>query len=330
LDKEKSAIFAKKSQIIFFLAKNPRLVPGLKQAYVMFAEFGVQNFRSVKEKQTFSLVASKDKSLLEENTFAIGKNRLLKTAVLYGANASGKSNLFRALSFFLEFATSSFRQETGVAIKTEPFLFDTRTKDEDSGFECIFYLDGKRYGFGVNATRISHEYLFSIQKVQEVYMFTRELQDIKVSPTYFKEGTSRRHISRENATFLAEQRSRSDSSGDLSEKSQDSGRIPGPSCLFVGYAGRRAYQGGTVGFPQVRGCTGGRPENRESIAGFLWISRVRIETCIGKGVREQRTTKGFVRDPVFRIRGRSLPGLGNWRDMPDRCSGRWNRDCLSS
>lgn len=171
----------------------------------MFAEFSVQNFRSIKEKQTFSLVASKDKSLREENTFPVGKNRLLKTAVLYGANASGKSNLFRALSFFLKFATSSFRQEIGAKIKTEPFLFDTQAREEDSEFECIFFIDGKRYryGFGVNSKRISYEYLFSIPKVQEVYLFTRRLQDIKVNPTYFKEGASRKQFSRENSTFLS-------------------------------------------------------------------------------------------------------------------------------
>ena len=56
----------------------------------MLIEFTVENFRSFKEKQTFSLLASKDKDLIEQNSFKINKYDLLKTAIVYGANASGK------------------------------------------------------------------------------------------------------------------------------------------------------------------------------------------------------------------------------------------------
>ena len=63
----------------------------------MFVEFSVKNFRSFKERQTLSLVAASSKELLEENTFPAktDKVRLLKTAVVYGANASGKTSFFR-------------------------------------------------------------------------------------------------------------------------------------------------------------------------------------------------------------------------------------------
>lgn len=70
----------------------------------MLIEFSVENFRSFKEKQTFSLLASKDKDLMDENTFQTGKYNLLKTALVYGANSSGKSNLFMALNFFRNFS----------------------------------------------------------------------------------------------------------------------------------------------------------------------------------------------------------------------------------
>jgi AAA15 family ATPase/GTPase len=171
----------------------------------MFAEFSVKNFRSIKERQTFSLVASKNKELLEENTFEIDKTRLLKTAVMYGANASGKSNFFQALAFFLRFTCTSFKEEVDTSIKTEPFLFDLQTMNQSSEFESIFFIDGLRYryGFGVNANQIEYEYLFSIQNVREVYLFTRENQLIKVNPTYFKEGVTRKEFARKNATFLS-------------------------------------------------------------------------------------------------------------------------------
>jgi acyl-coenzyme A synthetase/AMP-(fatty) acid ligase len=59
----------------------------------MIAEFSVANFRSFKEKRTFSLISTKDKELSDSNAFELDKKlRLLKSAVIYGANASGKSN----------------------------------------------------------------------------------------------------------------------------------------------------------------------------------------------------------------------------------------------
>ena len=74
---------------------NSQLKPGKR---AMLIEFSVGNYRSFKDKVTFSMVAanlvSKDKSLDENNVFVIDKElRLLKSAAIYGANASGKSNL---------------------------------------------------------------------------------------------------------------------------------------------------------------------------------------------------------------------------------------------
>ena len=67
----------------------------------MLVEFTVSNFRSFKEPRTFSLVASKNKEHLDTNTFQVNdKTRLLNSAVMYGANASGKSNFFLALLIF--------------------------------------------------------------------------------------------------------------------------------------------------------------------------------------------------------------------------------------
>ena len=63
----------------------------------MLAEFRVKNFRSFRDEQVLSLVASNDKAL-DENCATEGKLRLLKAAGIYGPNASGKSNLISALS----------------------------------------------------------------------------------------------------------------------------------------------------------------------------------------------------------------------------------------
>ena len=63
----------------------------------MLIEFSVANFLSFKDRITFSMVASNDDALQESNVFEWGKRRLVKSAVVYGANASGKSNLLGAM-----------------------------------------------------------------------------------------------------------------------------------------------------------------------------------------------------------------------------------------
>ncbi|MBU1965977.1 MAG: AAA family ATPase, partial [Proteobacteria bacterium] len=65
----------------------------------MLIEFSVANVLSFKDRVTFSMAASNDDALQESNVFAWGKKRLVKSAVVYGANASGKSNLLSAMRF---------------------------------------------------------------------------------------------------------------------------------------------------------------------------------------------------------------------------------------
>ncbi|MFA6857454.1 MAG: ATP-binding protein [Treponema sp.] len=180
----------------------------------MLVEFTVENYRSFKERRTFSLLASKDKDLLEENTFSVNdKNRLVKTAVIYGANAGGKSNLFRALSFFLKFAvTSGPRLQKGDEIGTQPFLFSKQAQDKPSSFELLFYIQNNdgfpvryRYGFTADKEHIIEEHLYAVNNVREVMLFVRDEQKIEFNTTAFKEGENvTRGTVRENATFLSE------------------------------------------------------------------------------------------------------------------------------
>ena len=68
----------------------------------MLVEFRVENFRSLREEQVLSLVASKDKTLQDTHTVSTGLKaapRVLRSAAIYGANASGKSNLVKALQY---------------------------------------------------------------------------------------------------------------------------------------------------------------------------------------------------------------------------------------
>jgi AAA15 family ATPase/GTPase len=177
----------------------------------MIVEFTIENFRSFKEKHIFSLLAAKDREFTEQSTFSINnKFRFLKTAVLYGANASGKSNFFNALAFFLRFTvTSGPRKQAGDLIETEPFLFSKQTENAPSVFELIFYLDDKneknvrfRYGLSVNNKQVLCEYLYAVYHVREVNLFNRKNQEITFT-SYFKEGIRARSSVRPNCTFLS-------------------------------------------------------------------------------------------------------------------------------
>jgi uncharacterized protein len=106
----------------------------------MLIEFSVGNYRSFKEKVTFSMVASnlvsKDKQLDENNVFEVDKDlRLLKSAAIYGANASGKSNLAKALDFMRDFIVNSSRETQSTdRVPVEPFRLNTETEEGASHF----------------------------------------------------------------------------------------------------------------------------------------------------------------------------------------------------
>ena len=176
----------------------------------MIAEFTVENFRSFKEKQTFSLISTKDKELLELNTFESEKKlSFLKSAVIYGANASGKSNFFNALLFFLNFSVlSGPRKQAKDPIETDPFALSKQTETSPSSFEIIFVIkDDKgetryRYGFSVDKEKVLSEYLYAVKNVREIMLFNRTAQDIEHTP-YFKEGARSKSSVRKNCTFLS-------------------------------------------------------------------------------------------------------------------------------
>jgi len=176
----------------------------------MIAEFTVENFRSFKEKNTFSLISTKDKELSDLNTFETKKNlRFLRTAVIYGANASGKSNFFKALVFFLNFSVfSGPRKQVEDPIETEPFALSIQTKTAPSKFEIIFIINENgdeiryRYGLIVNNKQVLSEYLYAIKNVREVMLFLRNSQKIEYT-SYFKEGGRAKAAVRNNCSFLS-------------------------------------------------------------------------------------------------------------------------------
>ncbi|MCK5225514.1 MAG: ATP-binding protein [Planctomycetes bacterium] len=126
----------------------------------MLVEFKVGNYRSFREEQTLSLVASNDTEL-PGNCVDQGKLRLLKTVGIYGPNASGKSNLINALSTMQEIIEKPAKP--GKKLPVTPFKLDDKYSKKPSSFEAIFYHKKIRYQYGFTATseRIYDEWLYA-------------------------------------------------------------------------------------------------------------------------------------------------------------------------
>jgi len=132
----------------------------------MLIELRATNYRSIKGTQTLSLVAGASKELLSENTFDSGLPgfpRLLRSAVIYGANAAGKTNFLRALQFVQSLVLNSTAFQEGARIVHAPFKLSKATTNQPSELEVVFADDGVRYeyGFSVDAERFHKEWLIA-------------------------------------------------------------------------------------------------------------------------------------------------------------------------
>ena len=177
----------------------------------MLIEFSVANYRSFKEKVTFSMVAAdldgSDEKLKENNIFAVDEElSLVKSAAIYGANASGKSNIAKALNFMKNFMINSSKETQSTdSIPIEPFRLSTETEHQPSFFELVFRLDKKiyRYGFEADRDKIVSEWLYYVPKTKETNLFDRKNQNIKASKKYNADIIVRQKLTRNNALFLS-------------------------------------------------------------------------------------------------------------------------------
>ena len=135
----------------------------------MLIEFSVTNYRSILERQTLNMAASTYFKELESlNTFIPdqddGVPRLLRSSVLYGPNASGKSTLIQALQFVKsQILNSQKESQAGDAIDVVPFKLTAASRVADSEFEITFIEQGVRYeyGFCCNRERFTEEWLIA-------------------------------------------------------------------------------------------------------------------------------------------------------------------------
>lgn len=143
----------------------------------------VTNFRSFKEKQTLSMVKAKGNEL-PDNAFTAqmssGKSvDLLHSAAIYGANASGKSNVLKALATMHDIVLHSGNPQIKPIFKS--FLLDAEYREKPSEFEVTILINSIRYqyGFSITEKQIYDEWLFVYPKGKAQVWFKREWNEKK-------------------------------------------------------------------------------------------------------------------------------------------------------
>lgn len=170
----------------------------------MLIEFSVGNFKSIKDIETLTMHASNLQSkyphLEINNVFQKKENlKLLKSKAIYGANASGKSNIYKALEAFKSIVAGSVNSESVLRNRIVPFMLDDKSREEPTFFQIQFLKENAifRYGFVVDTKTIHSEWLF--KKVdRETLLFTRDGKEFEFNKTQFSEGAIMSEILKES------------------------------------------------------------------------------------------------------------------------------------
>jgi uncharacterized protein len=174
----------------------------------MLIEFSVANFRSIGEKQTLSLVPAPKQRDYPENIIVAGKHEVLNMAAIYGANASGKSNLIRGLGIMAALVEHSLNISSIARLPFDPFLLREGWEEKPTHFEIVFISDQirYRYGYEISQERVVREWLFRKVTSRETLLFEREDDVIDVGSGF---SSSKKLIdtvieaTRVNALFLS-------------------------------------------------------------------------------------------------------------------------------
>ena len=144
----------------------------------MLIQFNFKNFKSFREEATLDLSAAK-MTEFSDRVVTIGSEKILTVAAIYGANASGKSNIYNAFEYMAEYVMDSFKygddEENFEEFRPTPFLFDSTSANAESGFEVYFTLPGDKtekiynYGFCIGKEGVTEEWLNAKAKTARKY-----------------------------------------------------------------------------------------------------------------------------------------------------------------
>ena len=134
----------------------------------MLIQFSFKNYKSFRDEATLDLSAAK-MTEFSDRVVSEGNDKILPMAAIYGANASGKSNIYNAFGYMADYVIESFKygdeEEKFEEYRPTPFLFDSVSNDAESSFEVYFTIPGDKaektynYGFCVDRHGVTEEWL---------------------------------------------------------------------------------------------------------------------------------------------------------------------------
>lgn len=159
----------------------------------MLISFSFDNVASFKEAQNLTLEVSplKKDNFLSENTIqADNQDEVLKSLLIYGANASGKTNINKAVEWLRTIVLDSYRNlEQNLLLRVMPFILDMKNVNSPSKFEVIFLQNNIKYRYGISVSNgeILEEWLYTTPKIRETLLFFRDKQIVEFNKSSFDE-----------------------------------------------------------------------------------------------------------------------------------------------
>jgi uncharacterized protein len=174
----------------------------------MIIRFGVSNYLSIREKQDLSMVASslKDKESGLISSPALQARKLLPVAVVYGANASGKSNIVSAIDYMRRAVLFSHsRGDPDGGVNRSPFALDQEYEKKTTLFDIDFVMGGTRFYYGFEASDAAYEseWLWAFPSGKRQILFHREQQNFEFGRSLKGQNNVIKDLTRPNSLFIS-------------------------------------------------------------------------------------------------------------------------------
>jgi hypothetical protein len=172
----------------------------------LLIQFRVENHRSLRDEQILSLTATNVSDKADAYVLRLDGlgEAMVPVAAIYGANASGKSNVLGALGFMRGAVLDSQRRWEVEDVPQQPFLLSSKAR-EPSLYEVDIVVDGVRYryGFQLSASRVEEEWLFAWPRERKAMWFERDGDRFEFGKTLHGENEAIRSLTRPNSLFLS-------------------------------------------------------------------------------------------------------------------------------
>ncbi len=168
----------------------------------MLLEFSCSNHKSIREEIIFSAIASSDNTF-ENRMIKFSNIRVLKSAVIYGANGSGKSNFIDAIAFVKDLVMYSINNQPGQGIQQTPHKLDGY--ERESTYKIQYVKNNTRYvfGFSLRNMLVTDEYLYYFPNNKQTRIFERSEDSFVEGSKFRGKFSSCKNVLKPNRLFLS-------------------------------------------------------------------------------------------------------------------------------